>query len=217
MSDIQMRQKLTDQFDVKTLDVHTSSPSATAAAVAGPGAPLTPGMILDYVAMRLGGIDDQMDDFRKEADKRKQRQDDLRNFEAAVRELMGSNGYDTSGVKGKANDTLKYPNRHAEANAEAIAKLDNARSKLAGSPDLQAKIDGLKADILDDSIITPEKLNNTLENAKDEIAGLNADNEMTMMRLSSLMQMRTQVVQFSSNVMASLNDASKSVIQNMRA
>jgi hypothetical protein len=203
--------------------VTVSTPSDIAPEWEGVSKGLSPDMILQYVQLRLANIDNQLKDFTNEVNDRKKRQDDLRAFEAAVRELnSGPSGYDTTGFgEDSAVDSKKYDSKQSELNALSCEKLDNAKKQLSSaSPDLAKKLDGLKTDIMeandDGSKISSEKLNTLLDDAKDELSKLNSDNEMTMMRLSSLMQQRTQVVQFSSNVMSSLNDAAKSVLQNMR-
>jgi hypothetical protein len=46
---------------------------------------------------------------------------------------------------------------------------------------------------------------------------LSGENELTMMELNGLMQRRSQIIMFSSQTLAQLDQTAKTVIQNMRA
>ena len=171
-------------------------------------ASLSPDDVLQYVATRLGGIDDQIQDYMNEANNRRARSDELRRFQDAVRAVNTGPGFDTSGIE---DDEAR-----AIANANACDQLDAAISQLH-DPELQKRLGNLRAAIVSSGKISAQDLQDQTDFAKDQLTALNSDNELTMMRLNSLFQLRSQVISASSNEEASINDGAKAVIGNMRA
>lgn len=176
---------------------------------------LSPSEVIAYVQMRLGDIDGQIRDLQGDANDRKKRSDELRTFQNAVRSLIGvgTNGaYDTTDL----NDA-----RRETENANAATRLDAAIEACKDNPEMVKKLQGFKDAIFqpgnDGSKVPGDALQNALEWAKNELTSLNSDNELTMMRLNALIQLRSQVISSASNEQASINEGIKSVINNMRA
>jgi hypothetical protein len=177
-------------------------------------ATFTPDEILQYVQTRLADIDGQIKDLWGDANAKKARSDELRMFQETVRSLqMNGGSYDTTGWDG---------GEAAARNEKSLADLDAAIAKLT-DPELQGRLNQLKIYINekheDDKIgrIPAEPLQHCLDYAKDQLSAINGDNELTMMRLSALVQLRSQVISAASNQMASTNECTKNVISNMRA
>jgi TolA-binding protein len=170
--------------------------------------------VIAYVQMRLADIDGQIRDLQGDANERKRQSDELRTFQNAVRSLIGvgTNGaYDTTQLNDEA--------RSAE-NTNAAARLDAAITACKDNPDLVRQLEAFKHAILqpgdDGSKVPGDALQNGLEWAKNQLTSLNSDNEVTMMRLNALIQLRSQIISSASNEQASINDGIKSVISNLR-
>ncbi|HEX9295855.1 MAG TPA: hypothetical protein VF881_08465 [Polyangiaceae bacterium] len=164
--------------------------------------PLSMDMLLEYVAMRLESLDGQIEDFIGEANEKKAQSDELRRFQQGVRSVSG---YDSSGFANKES-----------LNEEGVSRVDAERLQVA-DPELKAKLDDLAQQIHDTNRVKAEDVQPLLDYAKDRLASLNSDNEITMMRLNSIVQLRSQVIGSASNVQASINEGMKTVIGNMRA
>jgi hypothetical protein len=168
-------------------------------------ATLAPTDILQYVRSRLSDIDGQMRGYMDEADKNRKEAKDLSDYQALLTALNeNGDGYATA--------------HHTEAGADATAcaEIDAAENRMT-SPDLKADLENMKSEIQNAHAIPANEIQAKLETTKGRLADINSENEMIMMKLSSLMQTRTQIIQFCSNVLASLNDGAKATIQNMRA
>ena len=174
-------------------------------------------MILQYVQMRLTDIDGQIHDLQGDAESRKKQSDELRTFQNAVRSLVGvgktGQGYDSETSN---NDEVRKI-----TNADADQRLTAAMSEVKDNPTLVAKLQALHDDIFEGgangSKIDAQTLQNNLDWAKDQLTSINSDNELTMMRLNSLIQLRSQIISSASNEQASIHEGMKTVIGNMRA
>jgi hypothetical protein len=174
--------------------------------------------IIEFVQTRLSDIDGQIRDLAGDAAMRKHRSEELREFQDAVRSLVGPGGnYDSVGNP----DDDDHDAERAKMNDDAGARLDKASADLKDNPLLVSHLQALKAKIFapgeDGSRISAEQLQKELDWAKDQLTSINSDNEMTMMRLNSMMQLRSQVISSASNMQASINEGMKTVIGNMRA
>jgi hypothetical protein len=171
-------------------------------------------MILQYVQTRLADIDGQIKDIMGDVNDKKRRSEELRKFQDAVRSLVG--------VGGEAGyDSTTGASDQTQENAKAKASLDQAMEAVKDNPTLVKKLQALEDQILwggdYSSKISAEQLQNELDYAKDQLTSLNSDNELTMMRLNMLTQLRSQIISSASNEQASINDGMKNVISNMRA
>ena len=61
-----------------------------------------------------------------------------------------------------------------------------------------------------------EALGRELQNLSEQQSKANTDNEMVMMQLQAAMQRRSQTIQAGSNFLASLHDATKTIVGNLR-
>jgi len=161
-------------------------------------------MIIQYVARRLGDIDDQIKGYMAEAEGRKAKADELHRFEEDVRAVLH---HDTSG--------FKDDQQRADLNGKAMTALVAEQDDFKDNPALQAKLQQLHDEILSSSKV--QSAQEALDYAKDQLTTLNSDNELTMMRLNSVVQLRSQVISSASNMQASINEGVKTVIGNMRA
>ena len=64
--------------------------------------------------------------------------------------------------------------------------------------------------------LSKEEQRRLLKNADDSLQTLNQDNELTMMRLSTLMQQRQHVTSAATNQMEAHNQCINGILQNMR-
>jgi hypothetical protein len=171
----------------------------------------SPDMILQYVSTALSDIDGQIADIMGDAKEKKARSEALRQFQNAVRTLVGF-GNETG-----AYDTTGDSNSQRDRNQAAGERLAAAMKALEGHPDLVEKLKGLYDAIFRESKISADSLQNQLEWAKNELTSLNSENELTMMRLNQLVQARSQRISAASNELSSINEGMKTVIGNMRA
>jgi hypothetical protein len=173
--------------------------------------------IIEYVQTRLSDIDGQIRDLAGDAAMRKHRSEELRAFQNAVRSLVGVGGGGAYDSVGEGKDDAG----RERMNADAAARLDAASTALKDNPLLVSHLQALKAQIFAPgdagSRISAENLQKELDWAKDELTSINSDNELTMMRLNAMMQLRSQVISSASNMQASINEGIKTVIGNMRA
>jgi hypothetical protein len=166
--------------------------------------PLGPNEILMYVQGRLGDVDGQIQDLLDQVKDKNQLSEDLRTFQEAVKGLdRNGTGYDSTG------------DDRAQLDADAVRCLVAAQDKIQ-DPALKAQITQLSNDVADDGVVSHDVLTDNMENAKNTLTTINSDNEIIMMRLQSLIQVRTQIVQLCSNALASFNEGAKTTIGNMR-
>ncbi|HMJ12762.1 MAG TPA: hypothetical protein VK524_15175, partial [Polyangiaceae bacterium] len=64
--------------------------------------------------------------------------------------------------------------------------------------------------------LSPKEWNEVMDQLKRSLESLNSDNELTMMKLQTLMQQRNQITQFASNMLNVLHENNKAVIGNIR-
>ena len=64
--------------------------------------------------------------------------------------------------------------------------------------------------------LSKEDAESLLKNADDSLQTLNQDNELTMMRLSTLMQQRQHVTSAATNQIEAHNQCINGILQNMR-
>jgi hypothetical protein len=180
-------------------------------------ATFTPEEILAYVEMRLNDLDGQIQDYWKDAQGKKAHATELRIFQEAVRSLQqGPTGFDSTGIQ----DNVTREEVNAEAQNKIAAALEQLRH--SENPELVGRLTALKNYLDGANGGTPGKipadaLQHSLDYAKDQLAELNGDNELTMMRLNQLMQLRSQIISAASNQLASTNEAVKNIINNMRS
>ena len=65
--------------------------------------------------------------------------------------------------------------------------------------------------------ITKDAATPLLQTADDTLQTLNQDNELTLMRLNTLMQQRVQVTTKGTEQLASINQCIQAILQNMRS
>ena len=167
--------------------------------------PIGPDEIIAYVRGRLCDIDEQIEGYMDRVNATNRQSEDLRIYQEAVKGLdRNGTGYDSS-----------WSDDHGTLDAQAVDCLEQAKAKIS-DPDLKASLQNLQNDIAADGNISHDVLTDCTEFAKDKLATINSDNEIIMMKLQSLIQLRTQIIQLCSNALASFNEGAKTTIGNIR-
>jgi hypothetical protein len=192
--------------------VGNNTASVASPAGAASLATLSPDDLLAYVGTVLTDVDGQMQDYMQLARDQKSRIEQERNLQNALRKIKNDNLND----KTKKHDTydkritylkdMKGDLLAATADPAVRSAINAVFAKL-GNPDA-TKGQALK--------MSDAALDDAIQSSVDRVANLNGNSEMMMMQLNSLMQRRSQVVQFASNVMAQLDRAQLGIIGNMR-
>jgi hypothetical protein len=179
--------------------------------------PLGAEEIYEYVRSRLQDIDGQVQDLQGDAADRKKKSDQLRLFQQAVRSLVGDGGayQSTVAITLTPNGSMDTAPMN-EKDAAATKTLEDARAQLKDCPALCAKLDALIAGV-SMHFVPAEAIQANLDYAKDQLTSLNSDNELTMMRLNTLFQLRSQIITSGTNEQAAINEGMKAIIGNMRA
>lgn len=190
---------------------------------------LTTGDMYNYVATLLGDIDSQMLAFKEEAEKNVKRADEEREFQALLHDLTDKDGKITVTAGSEAERALAelYDSTDNDAIRDAIrGMIGNPHERLAQVALLKAQ-----ATDSDPSVALPAQralyaltkgfdenaVSELFADSNNRLSSLSSGNELTMMELNGLMQRRSQVIMFSSQTLAQLDQAAKTVIQNMRA
>jgi hypothetical protein len=169
---------------------------------------MTPQQILAYVEQRLGDLGGQMEDYTIVAEKRGERANDIRAYMASLRDLGSYNslgpGVDKAAAANKAmsdiDATLAKLDDNPMENAEMIKHLEDIKTLIGGTQGTGVDLRQTVAD--------------QLATAQQGLASLNQDNEMMMMQLGQMMQARSQVIQLSSQMLASINEGAKTALSN---
>ncbi len=175
-------------------------------------ASLSPEDVLAYVDSVLSDVDGQMQDYMNLARDQKSRIEQERKLQNALRTIKDDN----LNEKTKNHDTYEGRITRLEGMKESLldgttdnstrSAINSAFSKLGDK-----NANSGKALKMDDSAI-----DDAIQSSVDRVANLNSNSEMMMMQLNSLMQRRSQVVQFASNVMSQLDRAQLGIINNMK-
>ena len=64
--------------------------------------------------------------------------------------------------------------------------------------------------------VTKDNLSGAIETKQEKMAGLNANSELTMLQIQSLVDQRKNMLMLLSNMMASKNETASSIIRNMK-
>ena len=67
-----------------------------------------------------------------------------------------------------------------------------------------------------DQIMDKEEMDSFVNSLNDALSGINSGNELMMMNLQNLMQVRNQISQFGSNNLKSINDTMSGLINNLK-
>lgn len=174
--------------------------------------------IMWYVAQSLGNIGAQLDDYKRAVDQRRAKSEDIRNALALVTSV-------SAGAEEGRFTEEEYGNlmRLLSSYGKTDPALQGAHDQLLRSYGGYVGADGIPVDPpsgdgfdADKSLGEPE-WNKVIDQLKQSQEALNSDNELTMMKLQTLMQQRNQISQFASNVLNTLHDNSKAIISNIRA
>ncbi|HEX9619657.1 MAG TPA: hypothetical protein VF989_05960 [Polyangiaceae bacterium] len=225
-----------------TASTGASNPALDTSAGFGNTRSLTTGDMYEYVATLLGDIDSQMLLFKEQAETKVERADEEREFQALLRSLTDKDGKITiaPGSAEMAAVATLLEKVESEALRSALQGLLGSNRTSHGGPPAMPDTAGVvpatpRAPTLGagDPRGTPSRLPELLasgavtidENAVSELladsnnrlSSLSGENELTMMELNGLMQRRSQIIMFSSQTLAQLDQTAKTVIQNMRA
>jgi hypothetical protein len=186
---------------------------------------MSPQDVLEYVANMLGDVDGRLLDYKGEAERKIRMSNDERAWQDLVESMGdGEHGYKLGefGSEGYAERRdhlieVLTPLKDSESPEVAYA----ANGILAGIKKYEEDYKAWKNGELDKEP-TPMRwsqdvLDDALRTSNTRVESYSSDNELIMMELGSLMQRRTQIVQFSSNVMAQLDRAMNTIVQNTGA
>ena len=171
--------------------------------------------IIWYVGQALGDIGAQLDDYKRHVDKKREKAEEIRTILAQVTDAS-ENGqfadYD------KAMQTLKS---YAENDPALAGAYEHLLRSYGPYQDAQGNPVGHATDedhgIDNNRHLNQREWSKVIDQLKQSQEALNSDNELTMMKLQTLMQQRNQVSQFASNMLNVLHENAKAVIGNIRA
>jgi hypothetical protein len=183
---------------------------------------MSPEDVLQYVATMLGDVDGRLHDFKTEAERKIAWSNDERAWQELLRSMGDGKGgyslgeYGTPGYAERRDAMMEAVTKLAESSNPDVAYAGNGIKKLI--EDYEAKYQ----DFVDGDGPKPgpvlwgqDTIDDAMSASTQRLQSFSSDNELTMMELGSLMQRRTQIVQFSTNVMAQLDRAQNSVVQNI--
>ena len=187
------------------------------------GVQMSPEQIIAYLGQRLGGIDGQFQDYKKESDRRAKISDELKELKAVLQGMYTPG----AGVTKDNADDKYFTNVQSALNAVRTKYADTGSSAgpgpALGDPcaDVFAAFDTLVSKTMPDEIgrngsIGPGAFDQLSTTIDGRVQSLNGDNEMTMMSLQQLMQARSQVVSMCTNMLSSLNESAKGILSNLR-
>ena len=158
---------------------------------------LSPELMLAFVEQQLGNIDGQINDMIKGIEDRNDRARTLRAGRDALATHTGNvNDDDMVKIGGPLAETLEHLEQSGEpAVREAAGNLSNQG---------------------DNGSVTAGEVKAALGKIDHALDNLSSTNDIDRLKLQQLVQDRSQIISFSSNVMASLNESKKQVIGNIR-
>jgi hypothetical protein len=197
----------------------TSAPEAKLAKPAASSSPMVPpnlgpeGMIAWLTTqMRRSNADVQIT--LKEVEGSRGKLDALRKLQVSLREHkshVGSEGFvDMS--DGHLVEWSKLKTADGKVDMEALKKEDwyQALSPEGKKAAEQFILQGT------DGSVTKDECDNFMERVKDDIAGINSENEILMIGLQHTMQTRNQAIQLASNIISVLDRAAETPINNIK-
>jgi hypothetical protein len=212
-----------------TASIGANDPMFDSTTALGNTRSLTTGDMYEYVATLLGDIDSQMLLFKDQAEAKVKRADEEREFQALLRSLTNQDGKITIAAGSEAEGALikAYDATDNENIRGAIRGLiGEPISRITQVAMLQAasrSTDPVAAQQAQNQLaalsktIDENSVSELLADSNNRLSSLSGENELTMMELNGLMQRRSQIIMFSSQTLAQLDQTAKTVIQNMRA
>ena len=159
---------------------------------------LTPEALVSFVGTQLRQIDEQILGYTKEANRSRE----------ASKALQDAKAYLANCNSGDEGMTVKNPKVEAEFLARAAA-LD-----AAGEPEAAALMRTYAKAAATGEHKAHECMSADADVLQGRLDNLNRGAELEMIKMQSLVQQRTQVIMFSSNVLAAYNQALMTPIQN---
>jgi len=180
--------------------------------------PLTPAMILSIVSSQLRDMDRQIrlsmlevQGTRDRAQEIGEQIQSLRDLESALRD--DGHAYEDGEIDiRELNDPQSDTLREALGITSAYRDDDNG---IRLQFEMTMREHGIEFDDSDWSFDV-NIIKSKIDNLQEEQRQINAGNEMVMMGLQSAMQQRTQILQTGSNLIASIHDAAKTIVGNLR-
>jgi hypothetical protein len=166
------------------------------------GGEVTPEMILAIAQRRINDLDAQVTTLM----------DELTRRTTAASEISTEIG------------ELRTISSDLEAYYDANGNLNPATrmTHMTPAPTVQEYLDGLRSTgVIDDSEHSAimggrEGLDNLIQSGNDRLRDVNSGNEMLMIQLQSTMQTRTSVIQTATNLLKTIDEASDSIVGNLR-
>jgi hypothetical protein len=175
---------------------------------------MSPDYIMWYVAQSLSSIGAQLDDYKRHVDEKRAKAEEIQKVLAEVT-TASAGGRKGRFAEGEYDKSMAILAQYKEDEA-----LNGAYEQLLRSHGGYVRPDGKQVDGLaggdHDSTLNSSEWNKVIDQLKQSLEALNSDNELTMMKLQTLMQQRNQVSQFASNMLNALHENSKAILSNLR-
>jgi hypothetical protein len=207
----------------------------------GSAAGLSPDAMIAYVEMNLSSTDSQIQDLMKQVDQNKDLVNELTQVSSLIRGMKDQPGRDaqasnfnqimqiakqlglqvTTNAKGEVTGVVVPPGCTLP-NAQSIASAFNTEAQKWHSHDKDAKMSDFppgtpKDQVSADGGMRPDDALEDEASSFDALGSqLSSGDEISMIKLQSLVQDRTRVIQFASNVLNTMNDAMKTEVNNIR-
>jgi len=113
--------------------------------------------------------------------------------------------------------TINKPQK-PEAIADITKKLEAAaqQAQAAGQGALAQSLQKMADDLKAGKAPTKGQLEKLINDADSTVKSLSSSSEITMIQLQDLVQQRSRTIMFASNVLASINDAARKTVDNLR-
>lgn len=185
------------------------------------GGVVTPEMVLAIARRRIDDLDGQVVTIMDELNRRTAAASEisthlgqLRNISSDLEQYFDSDGnLDTSRRMNHLGEDL-------DGDGEYVMKTEDGT--IIPVPTVQEYLDGLR----DQETLSPtehsailagrEGMRNLIDDANESLRDVNSGNEMLMIQLQSTMQSRTSIIQTATNLLKSIDEASDSIVGNLR-
>jgi hypothetical protein len=181
-------------------------PSGLETSGAPPTGFLSPEELILFVENQVGNIDDQIRSRMADIERRKAVASKYQEVANRLKELKGLSGGEKGAEQDAAISQLKAEIDALAENDPAYAQLKKTVDEVHEGAQNVQNDEGVGVDWLEGKA-------NVVSGAANEVT---STIELDMLRLQGLIQQRTQCMTFVSNVLASMNEANKTIIGNTR-
>ena len=190
---------------------------------------MSPEDVLAYVALALGNIGKQLESYKAHVQEKQAVAADLNKALAYARDASRAGGNQETFTQAEYDELMKLLDKYPD-DENLKAALGQLMNSYGGFTDAAGVRRGTF--VMDDGNkhgsdtpkideqnghLNPGEWKNVIDHISSSLEQLNSDNEYTMMKLQTLMQQRSQISQFASNMLNSLHENAKAIIGNLRA